>query len=75
LGFRPFSQKTLASITFALLKKTWDIASITFALLKKTWDIRGNSFDLELRNNFEFIPVFLAFRKWPSCLFVFVSFP
>jgi hypothetical protein len=40
LGFEPSSQKILASITFASFKKTQDIG--------------GNSFDLELRSNFEY---------------------
>jgi hypothetical protein len=48
------------------------LVSITLISLKKTQDIRRNSFNLELKGNFEFASVFFAFMKCLLCLFVFV---
>jgi hypothetical protein len=44
----------------------------THIVKKKKKDIRRNSFDLELKINFEFVLAFFTFRICPSCLFVFI---
>jgi hypothetical protein len=76
---RPFSQIGLVSdLPHKLvglrnfLAKNTCFSHDTRIVKKKTQDTRGNSFDPELRSNFEFALVFFAFRKCPSCLFLFI---